>query len=675
MTESDFPCLETFRIVGNAASDAIFLVDYESGTILDANPAACALFEYRGEELRNLHVSNIVSFDDQADVVDVLRNSEGQRISATMRPKNGSRTLVKLTPQFYSFDRDCLVITAKQSGQSDRMQVDQRISAANARTRGYHQIPLDTVQRIASSIIEIAESTLDLKSAAVYVYDEIGDLKRIDARQYSINASPFPSSIGTDGTSIYEEFSSDGPTQNNGHYLLPVGRQAVLILQCANGDTDSNQEAILDLFDAVTGVAITGFEHRGSPERAKQTEDLLDEYLSFVNHLYVRIRDLIRVILEAEDEETLKRAVCEQLVETEQVAFSWIGVVDRVRDQLVPEYSAGDGMDYLVLQDLMFSDGTPEPAVTAFETNEAVVYGPSDSIDAQWGSEMRRRGFESAVAIPLRYKRLALGVLVFYSTQNNQYDRLQRSMFEVIGEVIGHALMALTRKDGLVSPHLIEIDFEITDVACFFTRAAEASYASIHLSGLLLQEEGDILAILRVNETSSEAFVEYANASTIVREVRLLEKGDPTRIEVRFTGPFLASRLADYGIVLRQLRADGDDCIFTVAVPPTLDVPQAIDAVKSCYPSSQPVAKREMAVPHLGMNGEHLPLKLLTQRQRQVLSLAVASGYFDTPKQATGRELADQLDISHSTFHAHLRTAERLIFEHMFTADFDRVIE
>jgi predicted DNA binding protein len=48
----------------------------------------------------------------------------------------------------------------------------------------------------------------------------------------------------------------------------------------------------------------------------------------------------------------------------------------------------------------------------------------------------------------------------------------------------------------------------------------------------------------------------------------------------------------------------------------------------------------------------------LTERQRQVLETAHEMGYFDHPKGANAGEIADQLDITTSTFTEHLSAAQ-----------------
>jgi predicted DNA binding protein len=53
-----------------------------------------------------------------------------------------------------------------------------------------------------------------------------------------------------------------------------------------------------------------------------------------------------------------------------------------------------------------------------------------------------------------------------------------------------------------------------------------------------------------------------------------------------------------------------------------------------------------------------LPVDQLSSRQREVFRLAQARGYYDHPRQTNADELADELDVTSSTVHEHLRKAE-----------------
>lgn len=53
----------------------------------------------------------------------------------------------------------------------------------------------------------------------------------------------------------------------------------------------------------------------------------------------------------------------------------------------------------------------------------------------------------------------------------------------------------------------------------------------------------------------------------------------------------------------------------------------------------------------------------LTDRQREVLEVAYAEGYFDYPRQSSAGEVAEKLGISRSTFAEHLAAAQSRLFK------------
>ncbi|SEM06288.1 HTH DNA binding domain-containing protein [Haloferax larsenii] len=51
-------------------------------------------------------------------------------------------------------------------------------------------------------------------------------------------------------------------------------------------------------------------------------------------------------------------------------------------------------------------------------------------------------------------------------------------------------------------------------------------------------------------------------------------------------------------------------------------------------------------------------VELLSDRQREVFELARERGYYAIPREVSGSDLADELGISKTTLHEHLRKVE-----------------
>ena len=56
----------------------------------------------------------------------------------------------------------------------------------------------------------------------------------------------------------------------------------------------------------------------------------------------------------------------------------------------------------------------------------------------------------------------------------------------------------------------------------------------------------------------------------------------------------------------------------------------------------------------------------LTDNQKKAMQIAINSGYYDYPKKITLPELAEKMQISYSTFQAHLKKAEGKIIPHIY---------
>jgi predicted DNA binding protein len=54
---------------------------------------------------------------------------------------------------------------------------------------------------------------------------------------------------------------------------------------------------------------------------------------------------------------------------------------------------------------------------------------------------------------------------------------------------------------------------------------------------------------------------------------------------------------------------------------------------------------------------------VLTERQQEVLEVALELGYYDVPRQATHNDIAERLDLSVGTVGEHLQKIEARVFK------------
>ena len=123
--------------------------------------------------------------------------------------------------------------------------------------------------------------------------------------------------------------------------------------------------------------------------------------------------------------------------------------------------------------------------------------------------------------------------------------------------------------------------------------------------------------------------------------------------------PAPETRLVDVGVSLSESIVSRDHTRMVAVLGGETTVHQCVDALSErCSDGS---------VTTLWTTNESTPSTTgavddLTDRQRQVLELAVEAGYFERPQHNNTGELADVLNISRATFTQHLRAAQRKLF-------------
>jgi hypothetical protein len=91
--------------------------------------------------------------------------------------------------------------------------------------------------------------------------------------------------------------------------------------------------------------------------------------------------------------------------------------------------------------------------------------------------------------------------------------------------------------------------------------------------------------------------------------------------------------------------------------------PEIIDRIEQVSSEEDvEINVRGITSPEGGVSGP-LPVDSLSPRQREVFQLARAQGYYASPAKSSAAELADQLDLSASTFHEHLHKAEEKLLD------------
>jgi predicted DNA binding protein len=125
--------------------------------------------------------------------------------------------------------------------------------------------------------------------------------------------------------------------------------------------------------------------------------------------------------------------------------------------------------------------------------------------------------------------------------------------------------------------------------------------------------------------------------------------------------------IAALGGAVEEARIAAGDYHLTVHLSPSADLHHVIETVMETYPDADLVKRRQLTIRENDTPDRPDLTAALTDRQRMALNSALHAGFFEWPREATGEDVADLLDISPPTFHQHLRKAERSVFEELLT--------
>jgi len=214
---------------------------------------------------------------------------------------------------------------------------------------------------------------------------------------------------------------------------------------------------------------------------------------------------------------------------------------------------------------------------------------------------------------------------------------------------------------------LTELEFRVTDETYPFVDGSETASCRCELRELLPRSDGGYLEFFEVRGGPPQA-LERAVDRTDAAEARVVDDRSDAGIvvvDVEHTEDCVATTLADQDVFLRELRADDGEGRIVVEVTPSKDPATVVAAVTEAHPSVDLVAKRERPPEGALFVRERvggIVEQRLTDRQREVLVAAYHNGYFQRPRETTGADLAEQLDITPATLSQHLRAAQRKVF-------------
>jgi len=385
-----------------------------------------------------------------------------------------------------------------------------------------------------------------------------------------------------------------------------------------------------------------------------------------------REREQKKALLEAVTAATTRSEfganVCEQLVDG-GYACAWIAVLDD-DGGVVPLSTAGD-TDYLeaaIIPGTRPADCT-EPALCALDRGEPVVdvlaaSEQSDLAADRWEAIAVDSGFRSVAAMPITHNDIRFGVLTVYGVTAAVSDREQALLAEY-AETVGYAFQTAAWKRTLLSSATATIEFTVTGGCHPLTDLVTAlpEDSTLRTTTVIPRNDDEILYITAVDGATEDDLTEAVEATETVVSVdyyRTDDRGNSVQCGLVTTSLAPEPRLVDAGASLSQTILEDGRAHITATIGARTTVQACVDALSELCGNGS--VSTLWTTPDQPASTVARPVDELTERQRQVLDLAIEAGYFERPRHNNTGELADALDISRATFTQHLRAAQRKLF-------------
>jgi predicted DNA binding protein len=213
---------------------------------------------------------------------------------------------------------------------------------------------------------------------------------------------------------------------------------------------------------------------------------------------------------------------------------------------------------------------------------------------------------------------------------------------------------------------MTRVEFEVDDPSFVLSRLARTADCTLSYQGGVQQTTDGSYVFVTVEDGAVEAVEDAAADLVGVDGVsRISADGDGGVLRLALTQPFLALELADHGAVFRSATAGPTTTRLTIDVPTSIDVRTITQLVGDTFETVELRSKQtlDQAAEH-DIYAEFL--SALTDRQLEVVQTAYYSGFFESPRESTGEDVAATLDISPPAFYQHVRTVQRKLFTALF---------
>jgi len=669
---------ELHRVTLNNMTDTVLITD-EDDDYTYVCPNVHFIFGYTADEIRDMGTIDDLLGEDLFDREELAEEGVLKNIETTATDKAGREHTLLVNVREVAIQEGTVLYSCRDI--TKRKQREQALATLQETARDF--LYAETHQEIAQHVVEDTPAVLGLDASAVYLFDaDENHLQPAAHSQGMRNAhGPLPS-VHADG----RDLTSHSFVENEALFLadvhdadrltnpatdlrsaayIPLGNHGVFI--AGSTDVDAFDDVTRELADLLAATAEAALDRVSRESQLREQDRELqrqNDQLTTLNHINRTIREIDQALVQSETREEIDHTVCERLTADGRFQFAWIGSADSANETLTPQAWAGTDQGYVDTQSFPVSPNSVEPAGRTAATGDVTLVSnvAADLRAAAWRKDAISRDFLSVLSIPLVYNDLSYGVLTVYADTPDAFDETIQTVLAELGETIAAAISASERKRALLTTSMTRVEYAVSAPSFVLTQLAGAADCTVTYEGGVQQTASGNHVFVTVEDAPLDAVVAAADGLTVFEDVQRIRGGDTGGVlRLQLSEPFLATELADHGAVLQSATATQATTTLVIDVPGAGDARHVTELVRERFGDVELTSKqtREQASEH-GFYAS--VLERLTDRQLEVLETAYYSGFFESPRKATGEAVADSLDISPQAFYQHIRTAQRKLF-------------
>jgi PAS domain S-box-containing protein len=649
--------LEQYDRIFETIEDGIFTLD-ESFTIGTVNSAVKSMTGYSEGELVGANATLLADESTIDEAVEMSRQlQEGDRDVGTLTTElttaDGETLPIETRFSPFRHDDDTMGQVGVVRDISDRRRFARALAALHDSTR--QLLEAGTRSEVAEIIAETATETLDLSDSEFYLFDRAANVLR------PVVGPGDP--VGPGDGPVWDVFI-DESAGDDGERYWSLCEHGVFV--AALDERDERLRELVDLLVSSAEAALARVDRETAlrdreAEYRRQNDQL--RRLKGVNEI---IRRVDRALVEADTTAAIEQAVCEELTESQWFSFAWIGRHDGTAVE--PRTWAGRSSGYLDGLDLSTDVDNGPPAVRTARSGEpTVIDSISDGLrDEPWRSEAISRDFQSAISIPLEYDGFRYGVLTVYADEVDRFGEMLESVFVELGESIANAIREIQSRNRQPTDSVIELDLSVASEDTLIAQLARRLDVTVTCEGGVPGDDGTTRLFVRLPDADPSSVRARVETMSRIRSVSAVS--DDGLFEIVATGPTLVRTLVDQGARVGELTSTPTGVDVTLQVASGTDVRTFVTQLENHYSGVRLHARRERAThSQYGDSMRSVLEERLTDRQIEVLRTAYLSGFFEWPRETTGEEVAEMLDITQPTVNRHLRVSERKLLDLLFS--------